>query len=1200
MSSSKFSNEYFKNWFEENFLPSGIVFSTKRAKKIFEKNNLTPSQFLRPFGVMNDYIINVKDYQIKLNSFRIDFFDSTDYHKNKNQISKYLNNCISSEKNIPKFSIDSIHLNKNNYSFLIENTKYYSKNYYNECEKIILEYSYFDENEFYQQPLLFIYFIEITDEIEDIKNMKNNFPNLVKDIYDTEMVDLFIILNDKSEEKKFNKDKINILKKEINSNNIYIFEINSNKNPNNNNFELFYQYFHRLEVYNGDFNKKILGQLISNDDINKIRKDLHPFLRNQFLEQLKQKVLNLENKPKNYYLLGLFSKSSVVKCEYFNSSYKFEGYLKAKIILGIIYLYFRAYKESYYYIKNVYKNIKEQPYKKNEISLFQLKSLIKFLIGDKNKIEENKEIISLYKQYSQLYNNSDDNQKVNIRTIRTLLINIREFESFSHNNVNLVIDLLNKYHQELQNFEYNFIYGLILEKVGYYYLYKKIPQIRMLARHLIRWCPSYWETSSQNNRKITYKYLLFILGLFCDIFHIKENYNESLKFSFYLVKKYILMYLISSCYNIEFFEGVNYFYLVLLKLYKIPENLNLNEKEMRKKQDEFSVLSNEISKFIISNKKYIIDNSDIINFDKSSILVITKREQDILDKKFNTNFLFKFKKYFTPRLNEVYCILTQNDLSSFKYIDKLSNNEKTFNYYIKKDIEVNVNETIIIRFIFSNPFPFDDKYESIKFIFDNEKLVECEEKSLSINSLSKISVELSVKFIGKGKVSIIGISYIRGYYKIRNIFDYQIKNFLYNQLHDEDKEYNFEIKNRKKKFSEYNVLNNKDKRKNYIFDILDSDSNINISIANNKSVITLYQYEVYYLPIKILNNSKYEIRKFSIFFETEDKQILLPRYFYNDEHNLRKEFTIYIPIICLNFGQKFLYIVFKFEEKNNDIDSKKFILELNVNKLYNIEIIDNYIGKQNDIIKRKIFIKCSTFENQEINTDLFKENNNIILPNNYKIEKEKIFFRKNSYNKEIEIHSDNINNNIHKNKLYENINYEEDYNNDFINEFFNSIQKNNLLYKSRINDINLLCVHEINNKNNLNEYQDYSFKHIIEQNVNITYYIKDFNDDEKYMTVNMSFDIKTFITFTENKLSKIKIGIDNENESIFEWIGLQNILINNFEKEIINKTFNCIIKYKLNEDFEREIEYELNKIYIEIQIEDSTIKYNYLYNSLIY
>ena len=300
----------------------------------------------------------------------------------------------------------------------------------------------------------------------------------------------------------------------------------------------------------------------------------------------------------------------------------------------------------------------------------------------------------------------------------------------------------------------------------------------------------------------------------------------------------------------------------------------------------------------------------------------------------------------------------------------------------------------------------------------------------------------------------------------------------------------------------------------------------------------------------------------------------------------------------MDFGQKFLYIVFKFEEKNNDIDSKKFILELNVIKSYNIGIIDNYISKKNDIIKREICIKCSTFDNQEINTDLFKDNNNIILPNNYKIDKENIYFRKNSYNKEIEIHSENMNGKIKENQLYENINFKEDYNNDLINQFFKSFQNNNLLFKCKINDKNLLYIHEINN-NNLNEYKDYSIKHLIQQYLNITYIIKDLNEDEKYMTVNMSFDIKTFITFTENKLSEIKIGIDNKNESIFEWIGLQDIMINNFEKDIINKTFNCIIKYKLNEDFEREIEYELNKIYIEIQIEDSTTKFNYLYNSYL-
>ena len=295
MSSSNFSNKYFEKWLEENFLPSGIVFSSKSAREIIGKNNLTPSQFLRPFGVINDYIINLKEYHNKLDSFRIDFFDSIDYHKNQNQISKYLNNCISCEKNIPKFSIDSIHLNKNNYSFLIENTKYYSKNYYNECEKIILEYCYFDENEIYQQPLLFVYFIDITNNIDDIKNMKNNFPNLVKDIYDTEMIELIIILNDKSEEKEKNIDKINILKKEIKSN-LLVFEINNNKTPNNNNFDFFYEYFHRLEVYNGDFNKNILGQLISKDEINKIKSDFHFFLRNQFLFQLNKKILDLKQK----------------------------------------------------------------------------------------------------------------------------------------------------------------------------------------------------------------------------------------------------------------------------------------------------------------------------------------------------------------------------------------------------------------------------------------------------------------------------------------------------------------------------------------------------------------------------------------------------------------------------------------------------------------------------------------------------------------------------------------------------------------------------------------------------------------------------------------------------------------------------------------------------------------------------------------
>ena len=87
-----------------------------------------------------------------------------------------------------------------------------------------------------------------------------------------------------------------------------------------------------------------------------------------------------------------------------------------------------------------------------------------------------------------------------------------------------------------------------------------------------------------------------------------------------------------------------------------------------------------------------------------------------------------FIKYINPQINIVYSLLSENDLSNFKYIDKLSNNEETYNYFIKKNIEVNINETIKVKFNFTNPFPISDKYKSITFIFDKENLVKCEKK----------------------------------------------------------------------------------------------------------------------------------------------------------------------------------------------------------------------------------------------------------------------------------------------------------------------------------------------------------------------------------------------------------------------------------------------------------------------------------------
>ena len=1182
--------DYFKTWIEETFLPCGIIFTTNSSKEIIKKNNLTPSQFMRPFGEINNLEIKIKDFEKQIiNNFRFDFFDSENFHKNKNNISIYLNNCISYNENIPKFSIGKNQLNKNNYGKFIDNQTFFSNNYYNDFEKIIFEYCYFDENEFYQQPLLFFYIIDINDDNNSINEIKNNFPYLLKEIYDTDIIDIIIILNDKSDKNKFESNiqiknnKIENIKKIYKCKVIYL-EINSCDDPNNDHFDFFFKYFHKIEFYSNDYKKQKLGQFISDNEINNLSQQIYTFFKNDFNKKINRKILKLEEKSKINILDYIFEGDSF---KYFNKI-TFKGAKKAELTLGIILFYLRKYRESYIHIKSLYKFIKgNNNYKKLEISLLQFKTLLKYIkIINKQKVNK-EETIDLYVQNINLYKTSPE-IKINIEAIRSLLINLKMFEdSFNYNDIKLILAFIANQKKNFRAFENEFLYALILEKTGYYYLFTLKPKIRFFAQHIITWCPKYWNLYlTKDNTEIYFKYLLYTLGILCDNFKLNEMSNENIKFSFLMTKKYLLLNLIKTCHYVKYEEGIIYFYLILLKLYKIPENLILSNKEIKEKQEEFLELSTQITKFIY-NIKFPIDNSDIINFDKSSILIITKREDDILQKNYKTDFYNKFKKYINPKINIVYSLLSENDLSNFKYIDKLSNNEETYNYFIKKNIEVNINEIIKVKFNFTNPFPISDKYKSITFIFDKENLVECEKKNISLEGLEKKQIELSIKFIEKGKVSIIGISYIRAdIHIIKNLFDYKINTNLYNQLKEEIKTDNKKIK--RKKFSEYNILDNKDKRVNYSFDILDYNSNININIANNEQIINFYQFEIYFIPIKILNNSKYDIKRFSIFFECEEK-ILFPKFFYNNDIDLRKECIIYIPIVSLESGKKFLNVVFKFEDKKNDIEVKKFVLELNIIQSYDIECFDFFLGKQSDIIKQKIIIKVSTLNNQLINKDLFKERNNILIPQNFEIHNQEISFQNNSYINEIEINYfiNQLNSKKEENNLFENIKFEEQYNNIFINNFFKSIEEKNIIFRFFLNDKenktkNLLYIYNIKNKNNKIETPLSSLRHIIESHLKISYKIEDLNEEEKYISIFITFNLRNFNSFINNKLMELTIGIENLIDNEFEWIGIKNYIIKDLNKNKINISFHCIISNKLNKIVIKKIEEQLNKIYIEI------------------
>ena len=79
----------FEQWLNYSFTPCGIVYSSELAKKIFNKNNISPSEFLRPFFDFKnkEFTINLGEENIKvIKNFRIDFYDAENFQKIKKQV----------------------------------------------------------------------------------------------------------------------------------------------------------------------------------------------------------------------------------------------------------------------------------------------------------------------------------------------------------------------------------------------------------------------------------------------------------------------------------------------------------------------------------------------------------------------------------------------------------------------------------------------------------------------------------------------------------------------------------------------------------------------------------------------------------------------------------------------------------------------------------------------------------------------------------------------------------------------------------------------------------------------------------------------------------------------------------------------------------------------------------------------------------
>lgn len=76
---TSYLNNNFLEYITKLFTPSCIVYSTDESKKTMLKNNLTPAEFLRPFGNFIGYNVNfsyAEKFTINIKNFRLDFHDS--------------------------------------------------------------------------------------------------------------------------------------------------------------------------------------------------------------------------------------------------------------------------------------------------------------------------------------------------------------------------------------------------------------------------------------------------------------------------------------------------------------------------------------------------------------------------------------------------------------------------------------------------------------------------------------------------------------------------------------------------------------------------------------------------------------------------------------------------------------------------------------------------------------------------------------------------------------------------------------------------------------------------------------------------------------------------------------------------------------------------------------------------------------------
>ena len=1153
----------FNKWITKVLSPCCVVFSTQSAKTALIKNNLTPAQFLRPFGDFTnvDIVIENKKENVIINDMKLEFYDATSYSQvMKESVNSFIFNGLINYEKIPNWKIGQ--------------KKNYEMPWYEEFEQIIFECMKFNECELYQQPLLNIVFLTPSDAINCINQIKNkDNPSLISErIYFDNIVNLAIVLNDYSDNTNFASsatlDSLLSKYKEYYYNYSF-FSIDINTKKEEQCEDIWEHYLNKAELYSQD---KILsykrGEFISQ----KTREAFHLLFVtffNDFVVKEVQKLIDGLDKEidKTRGFSGIFSKIKGDKREY-NRYYDMEDlsqFEKKLYLLSTLQFYFRDYENAYNNLKNLLgmtKGTKQESYIK------QLLIICHFL---KSHTKKSVDCTGAFNDFI--------NQNNYHYALRALLIMIRMYEHMGRlNEAQSIILKANNQFEKI----FTFSSSLMLEKQSYYYLMQS--QRRKFLMNIIISGLTYKQID-----KSLSAYALNDLGYIYD-FVMKEE-----KFSFKLLKEYLSNEMGSLCDELNYYDGG-------INLYKNCIEISKNS------YDDVSLYMKSLIDMISKSKEKIaLSSFNIPEIDNSSVIIIEDQDNAIsqIHNKDNLcNFSKIFEKYKNVYKNMKHTSLSSNDIAQLKFCDSIVNEKQISNFYIKRNYIVNVNNDVYVSFTMRNPLNINIEISSLSLIIDTKdnSLYEISAQDITLRRRQSKQIKIKVHMKAKGKLIIKGVS--MKLFNIANIvhmFNYKKTNLLYNYRIKRKSE-NIR-QNRISSIASSNIV--KKQKEDFSFDILDNDTNIVIDFPQGKE-ITVYQYQIFMFRIVIKNNSKFNINKYSIFISdnndtTHNEDVLCD--FIHIVNDAKKENKISVPMIPKRTGEIEVKMIIKFEEASRfkEIEVKRFIIQFHVIPSLMLTVKDNVVeyNEQENKIMNVINIKGNLVD--LIKMSGLKISNDIILNRKkYPYVNSKGWMAINNGNNDkmyntittkgkIISNEENDNDLLNQLENLVSINKDEIINYDDIIKVFISKLSQNFYYipfSFNINDTVVQCLY-LNSLSHQPPELTYAFVlKIISQNITIAPSVEKI--DSLYSMVNLN--VKILSSNLPHVIKSIKVT-SNEAQNDFDWIGSTEWKVDMSSDAQSEKEFSYITTLKGN--------YNINHLTFKVYLQYSNSdKKCYSYNNI--